>query len=330
MKKKTILVASVALCVLLIAGVILSPFMQQNPPVASSEPPFSGTGEIISIPPEEPVIDNTALPMTDIAVDLHRIPAASMEPLTPYQASWQSLCDVLGEEETSFTFASSEEKGVLLEAVRQLVYASQFSLNEAGLTVAIQYADSYAEDCLLLAAVAESILAENVFADAIELEIAVILYTYLTTNVELVSGNTPVFQVFDQYRGNAAAICSAFCFLLQQFDIPTAVIHTENTTLAAAKINGQCLYFSIGDEMKKDDVRGLSCFGMSENEAKQLCGTFTPPLFAADCAPYTMDGLFEDCTDWRLDAVSHSLYLAYGSSEFTRSISTVDLTQAHG
>ena len=323
MKKALIILAAVLLCVLIVFGISTAPFMQSGPMTP-------GGTSAVSIQTAEPGGDNDSLPKTNQTVNLYRLSADTEEMVKPYTDAWNNLCAALQAQTGSFTFTSSEEKAVLLEAAAALPHASLFTVSGEGLEISIQYTDTYAEDTAMLQSVAESILRENVYADANDLEIAVILYTYLVTNASVNENCIAVYDVFNRYEGNAAAISRALCFLLSQFDIPCGIVSGDNGTCLAAVIRGQCLYFSPANEMKKENVRGLSCFGMNYEPAADLCGRFAQPSFAAGTGDTALGELFTGCTDWRLDAANHYLYLAYGSSEFTNAVATDDMAAAHG
>ncbi len=330
MKRITFAAIAILLCVLVLLGILIGPSPKSEPEaesIASSLPSIE-SGFVVSA--EEPGISNEALLMIDLTVDLYRLPADAANDVLPYLDSWQAFCDALDSQSASFTFNSTEEKAVLLNASRRLLTAEWFSVSGTGLEIDLTYAENYADDSLFLKAIAESIIRENIYADATQLEIALLLYTYLVTNVELTDNAATTDGVFNDYAGNGAAIADAMVFLLTQFDIPALSLKGEKEALLAAQIGNQCLYFSPAAEISGGYLRGLTCFAMEKSTAHAVCGRFEPPTFAENSEAYTLGKTFSNCTDWRLDAAGHYLYLAYDSSEFTGAISTADMSAANG
>lgn len=313
------------LCLLLLGGSMMGimPGSQSQNQVASS-PDSQAEPETGSIDAEK----------TTASVDLYHLDTDTQQKIGLYMNAWDRLCVALNGEESSFTFGSSEEKGILLDAVATLPHAALFSISGSGLTVDIQYNENYKEECDLIRSVAQSILHENVYQDANALETAVLLYTYLVTNVNLADSST-IYGVLNAYHGNAAALARTLSFLLTQFDIPCGVIGSGNNALLAAEINGQYWYFAPAQEIHTGNLRGLSYFCMDQEQAAALYGDFAAPDWndttASGNADDSMAGIFKDCTDWRLDLEGHYLYLAYNnSSDFTASVATEGMQKTYG
>ena len=233
------------LCLLLLGGSMMGimPGSQSQNQISSS-PDSQAEPETGSIDAEK----------TTVSVDLYHLDTDTQQKIGLYMTAWDRLCVALNGEESSFTFGSSEEKGILLEAVTTLPHAALFSISGSGLTVDIQYNENYKEECDLIRSVAQSILHENVYQDANALETAVLLYTYLVTNVNLADSNT-VYGVLNAYHGNAAALARTLSFLLTQFDIPCGVIGNESDALLTAEINGQYWYFAPAQEIHAGNLR---------------------------------------------------------------------------
>lgn len=294
----------------------------------------SPNNNVSSIDPiAEPETGSKDYEKAAVSVDLYRLDADTQQKIGLYTPAWERLCVALNGAEPSFTFGSSEEKGVLMEAVATLPHAALFSISGSDLTVDIQYHENYKEECDLIRSVAESILRENVYADANSLETAVLLYTYLTTNVEL-ADNSTVYGVLNAYHGDAIALARTLSFLLTQFDIPCGVISGDSSAFLAAEINGQYWYFAPAEEINTDHLRGLSYFCMNQERAASLFGEFVAPDWedlSGESADTSMAGVFTDCTDWRLDLEGHYLYLAYnGSGDFTASVATEGMQKTYG
>lgn len=309
------------------------------------EPDFYGEdeydGEDFLAPGDEEFLDGSEAGEDDFPlsiefyVDRNILSVDAEEYLGDAAADYFDLIEAACSGESALALTDVEAGPRILEVFGDSPYSGFATAELNGDKITLTYGEGNAE---LFEETVQILVEGSVFADSNDLETALGLYRTVAEGMYFEEGGEEsLYHALTEFSGSSESFARALQYLFSQCGIEAKIVSgsAADTThyWVAAVINDEWYHFDPTFENSATSGIGLSYFGMSD-EMRAYTGCDAPYTLGFGGYAETVDelpsgtyfdDLLQDVTDWRMDAETHFLFLAYNfTDDYSTAISTVD------